>query len=463
MKLFWRIFLFFWTATALMLALVLAVNELVPMTFPGEHERRFQPASMLPVLNAGVNAYEQKGESAFLAEARRLPLVDRPEIYLFDEHGDSLLDAGRDAPFAALMAQDVAKSDREEYVRLGFRVLYARPLASESGRRYEVVFTVFTPAGRLLNPRFWWNMAIAMLPASFVCLLLTFYLTRPITRLQFAAQRLASGDLNARAVPPGVRRRDELGDLAQDFDAMASRIQLLMMAQRRFVADVSHELGAPLTRMHLALALLRREYGDESSGIYRVERETQKLSSLVQQLLLLSSLEAGRVPSESLALISMRELCDSLLEDVKLESQHRACSIVGERQDVRLLVYPNLLRRAIENVLSNALRYSPLGGEIEFNCRVRLVEQEITIEVLDCGSGVPEGELTDIFRPFFRTAPGRESSSGGTGLGLAIASEAIQMHGGVIQARNRESGGLAVTITLPLSSPSQSGTYTSAS
>jgi two-component system sensor histidine kinase CpxA len=293
-----------------------------------------------------------------------------------------------------------------------------------------------------------------MIPAAFVCMLLTLYLTRPITKLQSAAQRLANGELDARAGPLKFDRRDELGDLARDFDRMAGQIQLLMTSQRRFVADVSHELGAPLTRMHLAPALLRREFGENpGSALSRIERETDRLSNLVQQLLLLAGLEAGRVPSETLAPVSTGALCDNIVEDQSLVASHGGRHIMGTRQDITLLAYPNLLRRAIDNVLRNAIRYSPSGTEIQLDCRVDLIERQVIVDVLDHGPGVPESALADIFRPFFRTAPGREASSGGTGLGLAIANEAVRLHDGKIEARNRKGSGLQVTIRLPLRTP----------
>jgi two-component system sensor histidine kinase CpxA len=307
---------------------------------------------------------------------------------------------------------------------------------------------------RLFRPRFWFNLTIAMVPAALVCFVLSLYLTRPITRLQGAALRLAGGDLSARATPPKSTRKDELGDLARDFDAMAARIQLLMTAQRRFVADVSHELGGPLTRMHLALALLRRRFAGEKVGeLVRIERETEKLSTLVQQLLLLARLEAGSCPAETLARVSLRSLCESVVEDANFEAAHAHCLVTGSRQDAALLVYPQLLRRAIDNILRNAIRYAPPRTEILLNCRVDDDLRQVIVEILDCGPGVPESMLADIFRPFFRTAPGRESGSGGTGLGLSIATEAVRLHDGTITAQNRKGGGLHVTITLPLRTP----------
>lgn len=451
MKLFLRIFLSFWVATVLMIAMVLTVSELLPLSFPSDHNKRFEPETVIPALHAAVNAYETGGEPAFQAEIKNLPSVRPSSINLFDNLGNPLVTKGEEPPFYALMARDVSETGHTEVIRFGFRIMYACALESATGHRYAAVLVISPPLYRLANPRFWFNLAIAMIPAGFVCMGLALYLTRPITKLRAAARRLAGGELDARAGPLRFDRRDELGDLARDFDAMAAQIQVLMTAQRRFVVDVSHELGAPLTRMHLALALLRRHMSEKENGaLLRIERETDKLSNLVQQLLLLAGLEAGRIPAETLVPISLQFLCGSIIDDANFEAAQVDCHVAGSQQEATFLAYPNLLRRAIDNVLRNAIRYAPPGTTVEVDCSVNRDEQTVTVEVLDRGPGVPESMLADIFRPFFRTAEGRETSSGGTGLGLAIASEAVHLHDGNIEAKNRLGGGLQVSITLPL-------------
>ena len=456
MRLFWRLFLAFWLATVLMIAAVIGVSEILPLTFPGDRSTRFDPQLVRFGLVDAVNAYEKQGSVGLTAAVKNITATHNRAVFLFDQQGQVLAGDGKPPLFFRQLAGEVLRSGRPELQRyFGSRVLFVTPLQSASGRRYAAVLTAFAPGtrmeNRVLRLRFWFNMTVAMLPAALVCMVLSLYLTRPIRRLRATAQRLACGDLSARSIPPGATRRDELGDLARDFDAMAAQIQMLMTAQRRFVADVSHELGAPLTRMHLALALLRRQLSEKGGGeLERIERETDKLSNLVQQLLMLAGLEAGARPVETLAPVSTRSLCESIVEDASVESAHADCRVAGSQRDVTFLAYPNLLRRAIDNVLRNAIRYAPAGSEILLNCRADHDLQNIIFEVLDCGPGVPESMLMDIFLPFFRTAPGRESESGGTGLGLAIANEAVRLHGGGIKAENRKTGGLQVTITLPL-------------
>jgi two-component system, OmpR family, sensor histidine kinase CpxA len=459
MKLFLRIFLSFWVAAVLMVAFVLALSEFFPLTLFGASDKaRFKPEDIVLSVRRLADSYEHEGPSKLNAELETLPPIREKPLMFFDNQGKLLFQEGPPPPLYRELASHVLQSGRVELRLFGRRRLFVFPVHSASGRQYAAVVTLVEPLNRLLTWHFWLRLTIAMIPAVPICLLLSLYLTRPITRLRAAAQRLASGDLDARAMTPGSRRKDELGDLAQDFDVMASQIQSLMTAQRRFVADVSHELGAPLTRMHLALALLRRRFAGEKVGeIERLERETDRLSSLVQQLLLLAGLEAGSRPAETLSPVSIRSLCGSIIDDANFEAVHRGCIVNGSRDDVTLMAYPQLLRRAIDNVLRNAIRYAPSGSEILLNCKVDRDQQQVVLEVLDCGPGVPESMLTDIFRPFFRTAPGRESNSGGTGLGLSIASEAIRLHDGTITARNREVGGLQVIITIPLKLPIPAG------
>ena len=455
MKLFWRIFLSFWIGTVLMIVAILTVNETFSLRSSDDHRASFQPEAAKTALTEAVNLYEKQGQQALDADLRDSSILRDHHIYLVASDGKVLAGAEDPPPFYRQLAREELQDGIARMQRFfGTRTLFGCSIQSASGRHYAAVLTAFEPALRLLRLRFWRNLSIAVLPSALVCFLLSLYITRPITRLRATAQRLAEGDLAARSSPHRIARRDELGDLARDFDAMAARIEQLMTAQRRFVADVSHELGAPLTRMHLAIALLRRGFGrSESAGLERIERETDKLNNLVQQLLLLAGLEAGRCPAETLVPVSLRSLCESMTEDANFEAEHASCRIVASCENVTLLAYPQLLRRAIDNVLRNAIRYTSPGSEVLLTCRMNREEREVVIDILDSGPGVPESMLPEIFLPFFRTAPGRERDSGGTGLGLAIAAEAVLLHEGTISAQNRNTGGLHVRIRLPLKTP----------
>ncbi|MGA8530860.1 MAG: ATP-binding protein [Acidobacteriaceae bacterium] len=456
MKLSVKIFLSFWIASILMIVLVTTAADLVPLNLRMDHGLGFEPDATRSELTDLLNRYEGQGRAALaLALKNRADLLPS-QVFLFDREGNVVAGDGTPPAPYGYLAREAIEQEHEGLQRiLGLRMLYVCPLQGPSGKHYAAVITLFEPGARLLKTRFWVNITLAMFPAALICIALSLYITRPITRLRATAQRLAAGNLGARSSPHRVRRRDELGDLARDFDIMAGQIERLMSAQRRFVADVSHELGAPLTRLHLALALLRRQFARENTPeLERIERETDKLSKLVQQLLLLAGLESNRLPAETLTRVSLRSLCENAIEDANVEAAHANCVVAGTRQDAILLAYPHLLQRAVDNVLRNAIRYTQQGSEICLNCRIDDEHCKVIIDVLDSGPGVPESMLVDIFQPFFRTSPGREIETGGTGLGLAIASEAVRLHEGTITARNRESGGLQVTITLPIRTPS---------
>lgn len=455
MKLFLRIFFCFWITTVLMVAVVLSVSEFTSFLLPGDRETTFIPETVRSVLTDAVNAYENQGPAAMTSLLENSPSTHHRRVYIFDQ--TSRLLSGKDNPPALFnhLAQDAIKTNHSQMCRyFGMRMVFVNPVESVSGVRYAAVMSVFEPSRRLFSKRFWFNIGIAMFPMGLACMALSLYLTHPITRLRATAKRLASGDLHARALPSGTGRRDELGDLARDFDVMAGRIQLLMTAQRRFVTDVSHELGAPLTRMHLALALLRRKTAQEDlAEVERLEHETDKLSNLVQQLLLLASLEAGSFPAETMAPVSLSALRNSVIEDASIEVSQAGCKITGSADDTTLLAYPQLLRRAVDNVVRNAIRYSSRDSEIDFDCYLEPDTQQVVFQIADHGPGVPEEMLSDIFLPFFRTAPGRERNTGGIGMGLAIAADAVRAHDGTIAAANRKSGGLRVTIMLPMRMP----------
>jgi two-component system sensor histidine kinase CpxA len=456
MKLYLRIFLSFWIATVMMIVVVATAADVMPLSLRVDRGPAFDPNAAEADFANLLNQSESQGHAAIGEALQSFSTKHRRHIFLFDGAGKVVTGDGTPPVLYSYLAKEALEQGNPRLERyMGFRTLFICPLRGPSGRQYAVIMTVFEPGVRLLRTRFWINIALAMLPAAIVCILLSLYITRPITRLRATAQRLASGDLSARSSPRRSARRDELGDLARDFDTMAAQIERLMTAQRRFVADVSHELGAPLTRLHLALALLRRQVDEKGSPeLVRIERETDKLSNLVQQLLLLAGPEAGRYPAESLTLVSLCSLCEGIIEDANFEAAHANCVLAGTQEDVVLLGYPQLLRRAVDNILRNAIRYAPAGSTIYLNCRVDDDRRRVIIEVLDSGPGVPESMLSDIFLPFFRTSPGRESETGGTGLGLAIASEAVRLHDGTITAKNREGGGLEVRIAVPCRTPS---------
>jgi two-component system sensor histidine kinase CpxA len=233
---------------------------------------------------------------------------------------------------------------------------------------------------------------------------------------------------------------------------MASRIETLLQAQRRLIADVSHELRSPITRLSLALGLMRRHRdGDPRTSLARMEREVERLNTLIGQLLTLSRLESldQPPPMESM---DLEALVQEVAADADFEATHMHRSVrLVESHPCSMRGARDLLRSAIENVVRNALKYTPPDGQVLIRLLSGPANGAAHIVVEDHGPGIPADALQHVFEPFYRVDEARDRRSGGVGLGLAIARQIVTLHGGSIGAINREAGGLEMRITLPVS------------
>jgi signal transduction histidine kinase len=271
---------------------------------------------------------------------------------------------------------------------------------------------------------------------------LAVYLSSPLRRLRHVMNRFGMGDLRARV---GTRRRDEIGVVSREFDLLAERVEMLVTAERRLLQDVSHELRSPLTRLDVAVDLaIKRE--DRGALLERIRRDVARLSALVGELLHLTRAE-GDPLARVLEPVRPAELLRELVEDCSIEAEAKGCrmELRAEWPDA-IRADPELLRRAFENVMRNAIRHAPEGTPVEVS--LETCGQGVKVVVRDYGPGVPMGALSSIFEPFFRVEEDRSRNSGGVGLGLAIARRAVAIHDGQITARNVEPG-LCVEVVLP--------------
>ncbi|MCE7796224.1 ATP-binding protein [Sphingobium sufflavum] len=282
--------------------------------------------------------------------------------------------------------------------------------------------------------------------ASMICGLifatgLAFYLARRIRLLSDGMRAFAKGDLTTRLDDRG---RDEIADLAQDFNGMADRIEQLVRVRDQLIDDVSHELRSPLTRLQLAIALARQKSDRVPAALDRVEAEAKRLDELVGELLTLSRLESDVTDPQGY--FDLPELLRTIVADARFEGGEARILLAGVEDGDRpgakgIRGDARLIGRAVENVVRNALRHSPPEGRIRVTLTHKGVEDWIMIE--DEGPGIPQGQLKRMFEPFVR------GETGGYGLGLAIARRAVQAHRGRISAENRDPTGLCVTICLP--------------
>ncbi|HEY4085454.1 MAG TPA: ATP-binding protein [Bryobacteraceae bacterium] len=283
---------------------------------------------------------------------------------------------------------------------------------------------------------------LILLTLAALCWPMAYHIYSPLRSLARTFDRFGHGDL---AIRQQSRRRDEIGDLARSFDRMADRIATLLTAERRLLQDVSHELRSPLARLSFATALLNTEPNREK-GKERIGKEVGRLTTLVNALLEMTRAE-GDPASRERKEVPLDQLIRDVVEDCAVEATGHSCNLVLNIQDkIAVSGDEELLRRAIENIIRNAIRYSPAGETI--NVQLSAAAGAAKIEVRDRGPGVPENRLSQIFEPFFRVDDSRNSATGGVGLGLSIAMRAVKLHNGTIEAKN-VTPGLLVTIELP--------------
>ncbi|MDX2438595.1 MAG: ATP-binding protein, partial [Acidobacteriota bacterium] len=245
-----------------------------------------------------------------------------------------------------------------------------------------------------------------------------------------------------------IRRRDEIGQLAREFDTMAEQLERLVGSQRRLLSDVSHELRSPLARLRVALELARDRGGMAADEYFdRMERESARIDDLIGQLLLLERLAAGKPDGEKTT-FALADLVGEVVDDASFEASVSGIEVAVETGvDVAVEGYPNLVRSAVDNVLRNAIRHTPASTTVDVDLGVDADWVKITVR--DRGPGVPEEHLGSLFAPFTRVAEARERTTGGAGLGLAIARRAVELHDGTVSARNHPDGGLEVELRLP--------------
>ncbi len=294
-------------------------------------------------------------------------------------------------------------------------------------------------AGRIeLLPQTWWMLGIF----AILCYVLAHHVTSPLRSMQKTIERFGAGDNTARY---NSLRRDELWQLGRTVDRMAERIDNLLKSQRRLLQDISHELRSPLARLGVAVELARGGANLDSS-LNRIEREGIRLNTLVGELIQVTRGE-GDPQGLSTEQLRLDELVGTIVDDSRIEAEKRHVILNASLSEVTMEGNPELLRRAIENLVRNAIRYSP--EETTVDVSLSQVGSVYRVSVRDHGAGVPEESLPSIFDPFYRVEKDRGRTSGGVGLGLAIAKRAVELHRGTMRAQNVRPG-LRVEIDLPV-------------
>lgn len=444
-SLYGRIFAVFWLTLLIVVLTLLLLPHLDPRTqhtIPEPQLQRYHDlaADVADELNQGNAALEQKLQR-FTDHQRHRGF----QLYFTTEDTEIIAPTGRNKALRNFIT--MADSPDAPRQKLYGRWMMAGP--------FPISYrddTLLMYVGRIWRepPPFFLQildkpfqlLLVTMLVSTPLLLWLAWAISIPARRLQQAAERVTRGEFEAD--PRLEAGPSEFKQAGASFNQMVQAINQMIGGQQRLLSDISHELRSPLTRLRMATALAQRKQG-ESKELTRIDTEAERLEKMISELLELSRMQVNSH--------DQRELCDAqtlwfeMLEDARFEAEQ--CGKQLEYTPLQawpLRGNPNLLISALENVVRNAIRYGNDQIRLEFTH----TDDRLIMTVDDNGDGVPEAELGDIFRPFYRVSTARDRSSGGTGLGLAITDSAIRQHSGKVTASRSPLGGLRVTLTLPL-------------
>jgi len=438
LSLFWKLFLTMWLSIVGFSAAIGWLNDKLAREQWAEEPANTFTRGMIRISQRAQQALQTEGRKGIRDELLNIPRMTRSHIYIVDEKNEEIL--GRDAALQQLVDRRTTM-DTADFV-------------DTAGNGYTIYTVNRSPPSTILAPGPQ-GTALRLAAAALISALISFFLARslvtPIEELRKASRKIAAGNLATRVSKSVPSRQDEIGQLATDFNAMASRLQAMQQANQRLLQDVSHELRSPLARLSVATEIARKKgAGEIESEIDRISLEGQRLESLVNDVLGLLRESSETVPRFDEDL-DLGGLLTDLVEVVNYEVQEgkpgiawqsaEACVFFGDRE---------LLWRAMENLLRNALRHTDPDRGVVLSMETGKRKSQVHLEVRDYGTGVPEGELEKIFEPFYRVQESRDRGSGGHGLGLSIASNAVRRHGGTLYAKNAEDGGLIVRVSLPL-------------
>jgi two-component system sensor histidine kinase CpxA len=448
-SLFFKIFIIFWIAQTLIF--VISTALILARRFP-------RPASMLDPAFSSLRA--EATEALQLFDANGCPGFDsftqqhRGEFALMDENGKTLCGDG------SLSVKDQVPSTTEIYGRqLGQDTVWTLPVVSAKGQQLRFLVSVHrerhTWYGDMMHFAFP-QLLVAVAVGGLTTFVLVMVFTRPVINLREAARQLALGRLSARAKESrklSALHADEFDALLHDFNHMAERLESLVNAQKMLLRDVSHELRSPLARASVALELARDDADSTmTTHLDRIQRETERLNQLIGQLLALSSLEANE-NEVGFERVSLNNLLAEIVSDANYEAHQRNCSVIFEPGgELEVVGRRELIYRAVENVVRNAIRFTEEGTAVEI--RTASVQdgsrRTASIQVSDHGPGIPEQEIESIFRPFYKVDQARSPQKGGFGVGLAIAERSVKLHKGDVRAFNRAGGGLTIEMRFPI-------------
>ena len=393
--------------------------------------------------------------SRHLADARQDPRRFQRELTAVSQvgkHDLTVFEAGRpvasnvDPPLAPLELAEIARLAAGVFDVPNRRGTYAMPFG-----RDPAAYLIVRHESPRLFPRAAVMLAAILLGLGIVSIPMARAMAAPLERLGRAARALGAGDLSARA---GLRRNDEIGDLALAFDEAAGKLERLILGEKQLLANVSHELRTPVTRIRLALDILAEDVVGEVAEMVRgIVRDLSELERLIEDILTSARLDlaASRASGAALPLrlgpVDPGELLRSASARFRSAHPGRILEVSFDEPLPEIRGDVGLLRRTLENLLDNAGKYSDAGTAITLRAAAR--SGALGVDIQDRGIGVDDGDLPRLFTPFFRTDRSRARGARGVGLGLTLSRRIIEAHGGRIAVQSAPGEGTTVHFEIP--------------
>lgn len=381
-------------------------------------------------LDQARRTFQEGGQKALAAYMASLDEAFGGRHFLLSKDG---VDLTNGEPRAALLPAAPASRFRG-YVH---GVFHLAQVSDDS----EFWFVVLGTANET-GPATWPYFALWIIVTTGLLLFSLFYLVFPLRHIRDALSSFGNGQMGMRVVS---RRKDEIGQVAATFNAMAERVEQSFRTERSLLQDISHELRAPLARLTLAIHLAKQERDDEP--LKQIETNVKKLSALVGEITEFHQRWSAVENSASLETVDLEQVVKDVVHDGTLEAASRSITIELDSVPVTLRnAKPDLIGRVLENVLRNAIIHSPTGSSIQV--QMSRDHGNATVTVRDFGGGVDPDKIERIFDPFYREEKSTNERSG-LGLGLSIARRGVQWHGGTLRAEN-VSPGLRLIASFPL-------------
>jgi two-component system sensor histidine kinase CpxA len=458
-RLYLKIFFTFWLITAMIIVATNVVVHWFDMT-PDRMQRASidrdeEPAKRLLFQMTGTAI--NRNTTQVMQDMRSMPAWSTRFFYVVDKDNRDLLDRPLPPGVLVLLPKLTSRHPYDK-VQDRNRKLFGRYITLNDGNSVKLI--TISP-GRddgfdrdilweMFIDNIWPLLLVSILISGSACFFLARHFTRSLNTLQKATQQIAKGDLSVRVSEQFFGRNDEIAALGRDFDHMTERLEKAMLEQKRLIKDVSHELRSPLARLQIALGLAQqRSNGSVDKELARIKQAADYLNNVISDILALPVLDNGGWELDDA--LDIQVLLETLVDNYRQEAEEKNVALQLNSKVTEALVqtHGNMLIGVFENILRNALHYTPTGGAITIDMDHLDNEQAYIIHICDTGPGVPEEALEDIFQPFYRTDQARDRESGGYGLGLAIAQRTVALHKGVISARNLIDGGLCVTVKIP--------------